>query len=308
MIETKLIDYLAEKSEIKNKGLIEKDFIIQSLLASFSKNNYISKNFVFKGGTCLVKCYLGYFRFSEDLDFTFINQNSFKNKSEKEIRRLLSAEINELIGIIVDISNAHGLDFKAEKHNKKYVEFGGSNKFLTLKIWYMSSVNKLEQFIKIQINFVELFVYKFKKLIAEPLVSVQKKEAEFLFPDYSYILLAKPKLTVYDTRELLLEKVRAILTRREIKARDFVDVFLINKKLNKNIRAFKEGIILKTLFMLKYEKYRENLEEKTNLKEWVKAGQEHYLLLKPLNGFEHFLRETKLFLNELVREILRKQV
>jgi len=308
VIEPKLIDYLAEKSGIKDKGLIEKDFIIQSLLVSFSKNSYISKNFVFKGGTCLVKCYLGYFRFSEDLDFTFINQNLLKNKSEKKIRSLLSVEINKLIEIISDISNSNGLDFNAEKNNKKYVEFGGSNKFLTLKIWYISSVSKLEQFIKIQINFLELFMYKLKELAAGPLFSVQKKEAEFLFPDYSSILLAKPKLIVYDIRELLLEKVRAILTRREIKARDFVDVFLIAKKLNKNLSEFKESIILKTAFVLRYEKYRENLEAKTHLKEWVRAGQEHYLLLKPLNGFEQFLRENELFLNELVRGILKKQV
>ena len=305
MIKPKLIDYLAEKSGIRNKGLIEKDFIIQSLLVSFSKNNYISRNFAFKGGTCLVKCYLGYFRFSEDLDFTFINQNSFKNKSEKEVRRFLSAEINKLSGIIADISNSYSLDFKAEKHNKKYVEFGGSNKFLTLKIWYTSSVSKLEQFIKIQINFVDIFMYKFKELVAEPLFSVQKKEAEFLFPDYSHILLAKPKLIVYDIQELLLEKVRAILTRREIKARDFVDVYLITKKLNKNIRVFKESIVLKVIFMLKYEKYKENLEEKKHIKDWIKAGQEHYLLLKPLNRFEQFLREIKPFINELVKEILK---
>ncbi len=90
------------------------------------------------------------------------------------------------------------------------------------------------------------------------------------------------------------------------KERDFVDVFLITKKLNKNIRMFKEGIILKTSFMLKYEKYRENLEEKTNLKEWIKPGQEQYLLLKPLNGFEQFLIDIKPFLNELVKEILEK--
>ncbi|MBI2655228.1 nucleotidyl transferase AbiEii/AbiGii toxin family protein [Candidatus Woesearchaeota archaeon] len=307
MIESKLIDYLAEKSGIRNKGLIEKDFIIQSLLVSFSRNRYISKNFAFKGGTCLVKCYLGYFRFSEDLDFTFINQNVFDNKSEKEIRRLLSDEINKLIGIIADISNAYYLDFKAEKHNKKYVEFGGNNKFLTLKIGYTSSVNKLEQFIKIQINFVDFFMFKFKKLGAEPLVSIQKKEAEFLFPDYSHILLAKPKLRAYNIKEILLEKVRAILTRRGVKERDFVDVFLITKKLNKNVRAFKESIMLKTKFMLKYEKYRSNLEEKKNIKEWIKAGQEQYLLLKPLNEFEQFLREIKPFINELVKEILEKQ-
>lgn len=306
MIEPRLIGYLAEKSGIGDKSLIEKDFIIQSLLVSFLRDSYLSKNFVFKGGTCLVKCYLGYFRFSEDLDFTYINQNSFKNKSEKEIRRLLSSEINKLIGIMADTSNAYGLDFRAEKHNKKYIEFGGSNKFLTLKIWYISSVNKIEQFIKIQINFVELFMYKVKELVAEPLVGVQKKETEFLFPDYSHILLAKPKLAVYDIREILLEKVRAILTRRGVKERDFVDVYLITKKIGKDLSDFREKIIEKTVFMLKYEKYRENLEEKTNLKEWIKAGQENYLLLKPLDGFEQFLIEIKPLLNELVKKILGK--
>jgi predicted nucleotidyltransferase component of viral defense system len=32
------------------------------------------KNFLFKGGTCLMKNYLGYFRFSEDVDFAWKDQ------------------------------------------------------------------------------------------------------------------------------------------------------------------------------------------------------------------------------------------
>jgi len=188
MINNKFIDYLAEKSGIKNKGLLEKDFILHSLLVGFAKDKYFIKNFAFKGGTCLIKCYLGYFRFSEDLDFTYVNQNAFKNKSEKEIRRFLSSEINKLLEIIVDISKAHDLDFKADKENKKYVEFGGSNKFLTLKIWHKSSVAHKEQFIKIQINYVDLFKYKFKELIANPVIeNVDAKEVKFLFPDYADI-------------------------------------------------------------------------------------------------------------------------
>jgi hypothetical protein len=170
MIDNKFIDYLADKTGISDKSLIEKDFILHTLLIYFAKNKYFSKNFVFKGGTCLIKCYLGYFRFSEDLDYTYINQDVFKNKSEKEIRRFLSSEIDKLLEIIVDISKASDLDFKAGKENKKYVEFGGSNRFLTLKIWYKSSITNNEQFIKIQINYVDLFKYKFKELIAKPVI------------------------------------------------------------------------------------------------------------------------------------------
>lgn len=307
MINNKFIDYLASKTGISNKDLIEKDFILQSFLVSFSKNDYFSKNFVFKGGTCLVKCYLGYFRFSEDLDFTYINQDAFKNKSEKKIRRFLSSEISKLLGIVAGISKAYGFDFKAEKSNTKYVEFGGSNKFLTLKIGYIPSINKREQFIKIQINFVELFKYRFKKLIAKLVIEdVDTKEVKFLFPEYLNVLLTKPKLIAYDIKEILLEKVRAILTRRGVKARDFVDVFMIIKILNKDINTFKTDIISKIEFMLRYEKYQQNLEEKIKIKRWIKAGEEEHLLLKPQEGFQPYIKQLQLFLNEIMSEILKK--
>src|SRR3989339_1239967 len=101
MIDKRFIEYLAAKSGINNESLIEKDYVLQSFLISLAKDKYFSSNFVFKGGTCLVKCYLGYFRFSEDLDFTYIKQNEFKNKSENAIRRFLSSEISKLLEIII---------------------------------------------------------------------------------------------------------------------------------------------------------------------------------------------------------------
>ena len=40
------------------------------------------------------------------------------------------------------------------------MEFGGSNRFVTYKIWYNSVVLKRKTFIKIQINFVEDMCFK----------------------------------------------------------------------------------------------------------------------------------------------------
>lgn len=65
-------DFVNEVSRIqgiKRTDLIEKDLILHQMLFDLSKNKFFSENFVFKGGTCLIKCYLGYFRFSEDIDF-----------------------------------------------------------------------------------------------------------------------------------------------------------------------------------------------------------------------------------------------
>jgi predicted nucleotidyltransferase component of viral defense system len=33
----------------------------------------VTQNFIFKGGTCLKKCYFEDYRFSEDLDFTLLD-------------------------------------------------------------------------------------------------------------------------------------------------------------------------------------------------------------------------------------------
>ncbi len=38
-----------------------------SFSSALSNDDFFSRNFLFKGGTCLIKNYLGYFRFSEDL-------------------------------------------------------------------------------------------------------------------------------------------------------------------------------------------------------------------------------------------------
>lgn len=51
-------------------NVIEKDYVLGWLLAGIHNHKEISTEWVFKGGTCLKKCYFETYRFSEDLDFT----------------------------------------------------------------------------------------------------------------------------------------------------------------------------------------------------------------------------------------------
>ncbi len=55
---------------IKRTDLIEKDLILHQILTDLSGHKFFAGNFLFKGATCLTKSYLGYYRFSEDIDFT----------------------------------------------------------------------------------------------------------------------------------------------------------------------------------------------------------------------------------------------
>ncbi len=51
-------------------NIIEKDYLLGWLLAGISNHPELGQSWIFKGGTCLKKCYFETYRFSEDLDFT----------------------------------------------------------------------------------------------------------------------------------------------------------------------------------------------------------------------------------------------
>jgi predicted nucleotidyltransferase component of viral defense system len=54
-------------------GVIEKDYVLGWMLAAIAAEPTIAEHWIFKGGTCLRKCYYETYRFSEDLDFTVID-------------------------------------------------------------------------------------------------------------------------------------------------------------------------------------------------------------------------------------------
>ena len=50
--------------------IVEKDYILGWVLAGIYRDLFLAGTWVFKGGTCLKKCFFETYRFSEDLDFT----------------------------------------------------------------------------------------------------------------------------------------------------------------------------------------------------------------------------------------------
>src|SRR3989338_3148942 len=51
-------------------NVVEKDYALGWLLAGIGNHPVLRDALVFKGGTCLKKCFFETYRFSEDLDFT----------------------------------------------------------------------------------------------------------------------------------------------------------------------------------------------------------------------------------------------
>ncbi len=66
-------EILALRGEWNLRGdVIEKDYVLGWMLAAIAQQPELTDTWVFKGGTCLRKCYYETYRFSEDLDFTVI--------------------------------------------------------------------------------------------------------------------------------------------------------------------------------------------------------------------------------------------
>lgn len=301
MIQKQLIDLIVSRTKIAQRDLIEKDLILHRLLIELSSRKLFFDNYAFKGGTCLMKCYLGYYRFSEDLDFTYIHQYEFEKKSGKQIRRLLSEKISLLMKDLKEISAHIGLDFKGAKSDRHYIEFGGSNRQATFKLWYTPDSSSQVTFIKIQANFLEKIECPVVEHSAYNFF-LKDFSDKFLLPDNSEWVLKIPKLRCYDIREILIEKIRAILTRRSIKVRDYIDVYMIEKKERLDVRNFKRQIIEKVRVVMKLEKYMTNITGKSDFT--FNRGNEERILLVPLpKDADIFFHKLKEFLVEIIEEV-----
>lgn len=305
MIKEEFIKFISKKTEIDKLSFIEKDILLHSILSDLIKSKDFKENFAFKGGTCLTKCYFGYYRFSEDIDFTYIKQKDFEGKSEGQTRKIISEKINSISKEISKIAERLELDFKPDKNNRRYFEFGGGNKFTTIKLWYKSAVDGTESFIKIQMNFIERLFYPIKEIEAKPLFDKSfEKEMKFVYPEYVY-LFEPIKIKIYDLNEILIEKIRAILTRKVIKGRDLIDAYLIIKKTKPNIELIKKQSIEKINFMLKYEKYLENIQNKNLefLNKFV-IGEESKLMIKKIpEGLDNFITNLIPLLHKITKEL-----
>lgn len=94
MIEPKEINKVATENKVNDRQ-IEKDYVLSWILFAISKNEILSKAMVFKGGTVLKKAYFEDYRFSEDLDFTLINEEITNDQIKDQFKKLFEFIIEE---------------------------------------------------------------------------------------------------------------------------------------------------------------------------------------------------------------------
>jgi predicted nucleotidyltransferase component of viral defense system len=81
--------------------VIEKDYVLGWMLAGIYAHDELADSWIFKGGTCLKKCFFETYRFSEDLDFTVRNEAHLDEAFLKRVFAEVGAWIYDETGIEV---------------------------------------------------------------------------------------------------------------------------------------------------------------------------------------------------------------
>jgi len=87
-----------------NPHIVEKDHALGWLLAGINAHPELTEQWVFKGGTCLKKCYFETYRFSEDLDFTLLEPAHLEDRFLKSVFAEIGEWIYERAGLEIPTS------------------------------------------------------------------------------------------------------------------------------------------------------------------------------------------------------------
>jgi predicted nucleotidyltransferase component of viral defense system len=190
---------------------IDKDWVLGHVLNAMYAFEAFRQNMVFKGGTCLRKCYFNDYRFSEDLDFTLLNKE-FVVDEKCILRFLLKAE--ELSGIKFETEP------KIKKQIHKDIEQGYE---VEVRFWGANHksnqkplpVTRWQTSIKFDISFSE-------KLVCSPEI----KELSHPYSDNPYV---KQAITCYSLQEIVAEKLRSLVQRN--RPRDIYDNWFLSNHI-----------------------------------------------------------------------------
>lgn len=198
MIPAKEVLHLRGEWQLR-ADVIEKDYVLGWLLAAIAAATELAETWVFKGGTCLRKCYYETYRFSEDLDFTVLKGGPEEPEDLVRIFQGVATWLYDHAGIELEVDDR---SFR-RRHNRRghpttigRIGFRGPN----------DSPSRAK---------VKLDLTSDEVVVKPPVVR------QILHP-YSDQPLPVPGVLAYSIVELLGEKLRALAER--CRPRDLYDV------------------------------------------------------------------------------------
>jgi len=288
------VDALAFHARVRNRELLEKDILLHSILGILMEDPVLRRDLLLKGGTCLCKCYLDYYRFSEDLDFTWKAPAPWFGMGSKELRRVVKKPRERITAKVRRISETRGL--RLEREGGEDIEFGRSGQMVGYRLRYESEVTGTESSVRIQVNMLDPMLFPSRAVAASSLISGKTPEPlRFLDAERTAEYERRIELKAYAPEEILAEKARAVLTRQAAKIRDVVDLYFLEKSLGLRVADFADAIARKTMFMVaRHARYRREFERASDRFEALVGEDPSKIMLRPLDEGEFSSFRTEL--------------
>lgn len=180
--------------------VIEKDYVLGWMLAGIYAHEELAGSWIFKGGTCLKKCFFETYRFSEDLDFTLRSEAHLDEAVLKRIFAEVGAWIYDETGIEIP---ADQQEFEIYRNPRGNLSCQG-------KISYKGPISPTRPLPRIKLD-----------LTADERVVLPPETVEIFHP-YSDAPEDGIEVLAYDYVEAFAEKFRALAERT--RPRDLYDV------------------------------------------------------------------------------------
>ena len=245
---------------------IEKDYVLSWILQGVAQHTKLSKTIVFKGGTVLKKVYFKDYRFSEDLDFTLLN--------DKIANKQIFQWFNEIFEFIREEAN---VPLEIVDNNEH--EDGSINFYIS----YVGPLGGLGANKRVKVDISRSEHLEFEPVIQDVFLVYSDQEEH--------------DLLCYPLEEMLVEKLRSVMQRMQ--ARDLYDIWYLMEihgmDINFYLNEFKAKCESKGLKISDFfEKFEQRLPQYKG--RWQKSMKEQ---IHDLPDFEQVERETLRYLRKL---------
>jgi len=208
MILQKEIATIAEQKGVV-KSTIDKDWALGHFLAAIYSETTLREKLIFKGGTCLKKCYFPDYRFSEDLDFTARTADVEIKQSHVDF---IGWHVKENAGLLTHLESFRPVKFNnALAGYEVIIRFWGSDH---PRNEAPAPPERWHTKIKMEVTLFETLVFpqSDKKIIHQ----------------YSDQLAINPNaIPCYPVEEMLAEKLRSLVQRSYTAPRDYYDIWYL---------------------------------------------------------------------------------
>lgn len=272
-----------------SRSTIDKDWVLGHFVDAIFSIDSCREALIFKGGTCLRKCYIPDYRFSEDLDFTSINPDF---QLDEDLLRQIISIVQERTGMQLHLEKLTDL-----RHNDMPTGYAAIVKF-----WGADhSKDQIPPDPSRWTTSIKIEIILYEKMLFEPSMKT-------VYHDYSDKLSsAVNEIVCYDIREVLSEKLRALIQRSYTAPRDYYDIWYLSKYVD-NLpwseikQAFLEKMAFKGLEFTGVDQLLNAKIENTVKRAW-KNSLGHQIASRKLPAFDEVKKELELLINEIFETI-----